>query len=365
VLLARKRKRPQDVVATQTLEAFIMQTHYLHKNVYRLAAYASRAESLSQEAALRHKLLGHWETLKARRVPDRDIAQVTGISRTTYYRRKAMIRCVGLKGLERRSRRPRQVRHSNIPQATRDLVLRLRRDHPTYGKAKLTVILARDHGIRLSESSVGRILTDFMTLGIIRRYAAAIRRARARRFTGHAKRKAYELRPKEAGDLIQVDHMTVTKNTNVLKHFQAWDPLTKFTYADVYRNAKSISAAKFLDGLQQALPFPIRSIQVDGGSEFMKEFEQACKDKGIPLYVLPPNRPQYNGGVERMNRTMREDLYARNDLLAEDMAEFRDAVRQATHIYNHYRPHQRLDNKTPAEYVANILNAQSVPHVLN
>jgi transposase InsO family protein len=42
----------------------------------------------------------------------------------------------------------------------------------------------------------------------------------------------------------------------------------------------------------------------------MKDFEDACEAKNIPLYVLPPKRPQYNGGVERMNRTMREDLYA-------------------------------------------------------
>ncbi len=53
-----------------------------------------------------------------------------------------------------------------------------------------------------------------------------------------------------------------------------------------------------------------RSIQVDGGSEFMKDFDAACQAKGIPLYVLPPKRLQYNGGVERINRTMRDDLYA-------------------------------------------------------
>ncbi|MEE9273671.1 MAG: hypothetical protein V3U57_10475, partial [Robiginitomaculum sp.] len=50
-------------------------------------------------------------------------------------------------------------------------------------------------------------------------------------------------------------------------------------------------------------PFTIKSIQVDGGSEFMAEFEQACEDVNIPLIVLPPSRPTYNGGVERGNRT--------------------------------------------------------------
>jgi transposase InsO family protein len=206
----------------------------------------------------------------------------------------------------------------------------------------------------LSESTVGRILVDLMRRGLVLRYAAATKSYRKRQFTGHARRWAYDLRPQQPGEMIQIDHMTVTKNQRCLKHFQAWDPLTKYSHADVYYNATSASAASFLDSLQRALTFPVRSIQVDGGSEFMKDFEQACKDKGIPLYVLPPKRPQYNGGVERMNRTMREDLYARQDLLADDIARFRAAVQQANHTYNHYRPHQALDNLTPARYFAQL-----------
>jgi hypothetical protein len=45
-------------------------------------------------------------------------------------------------------------------------------------------------------------------------------------------------------------------------------------------------------------PYQIRSIQVDGGSEFMMKFEEACRELGIPLVVLPPASPKYNGGVE-------------------------------------------------------------------
>jgi len=56
----------------------------------------------------------------------------------------------------------------------------------------------------------------------------------------------------------------------------------------------------------QKVPFKIKSIQVDGGSEFMAEFEDACQELNIPLIVLPPASPKYNGGVERANRTFRE-----------------------------------------------------------
>jgi transposase len=31
----------------------------------------------------------------------------------------------------------------------------------------------------------------------------------------------------------------------------------------------------------------------------MAAFEQACKDNGLALFVLPPKRPDLNGAVER------------------------------------------------------------------
>ena len=32
-------------------------------------------------------------------------------------------------------------------------------------------------------------------------------------------------------------------------------------------------------------------------------FEDACEELGVSLHVLPPRRPQYNGCVERANRS--------------------------------------------------------------
>ena len=51
-----------------------------------------------------------------------------------------------------------------------------------------------------------------------------------------------------------------------------------------------------------ACPFPIRGIQVDGGSEFMARLEQLCAAKKLQLFVLPPKCPQLNGAVERPNQ---------------------------------------------------------------
>ena len=63
--------------------------------------------------------------------------------------------------------------------------------------------------------------------------------------------------------MVQLDHMTVSKNQKIFKHFQAWDPITKTIIADVSSNAKSVTAKKFLQKLIKELPFKIKSIQVD------------------------------------------------------------------------------------------------------
>lgn len=110
------------------------------------------------------------------------------------------------------------------------------------------------------------------------------------------------------------------------------------------------AASLFLDKLIAEMPFPVRAIQVDGGSEFMAEFEQACAEKGIALYVLPPKSPELNGAVERCNGAWRYEFYACRDLslTIPEIAKHVDAFQ---HVYNTYRPHRALAGLTPKRYL--------------
>ncbi len=76
-----------------------------------------------------------------------------------------------------------------------------------------------------------------------------------------------------------------------------------------HSRATAQSATQFLDTLQHRMPFPIRAVQVDGGSEFAAEFEQACQQRGLHRFVLPRRSPKLNGAVERANRTHSEEFY--------------------------------------------------------
>ena len=57
------------------------------------------------------------------------------------------------------------------------------------------------------------------------------------------------------------------------------------------------------------MPFPVRAVQADGGSEFQGAFEEACMERGVLLFVLPPHSPKLNGHVERAHRTPVEEFY--------------------------------------------------------
>lgn len=342
-----------------------MQIQGLHKNVYIAADMALSTEINEKRAEERRKILGNWELLKKKGLSDKEIADITGISRAKYYRRKKALKIYGLFGLIDKSKRPKKTRQSEVPQGVIDMVLAIRLENPTYGKQKVWQILKRDHQIDQSESTVGRILRRLMDEGKIKKYTALTKIRKRRKFNSHAQRWQYGMKAEGLGELIQIDHMSVHKDGMTIKHFQAWDPTSKVIVADVYTSATSAAASKFLDKVLIEMPFAAKSIQVDGGSEFMKEFELRCKRLGIPLFVLPPKRPQWNGGVERGNRTFREDLYASDNFIPGGVGEVRRQVATAQHKYNSYRPHQRLGGLTPYEYVNQLKEASPVSHVMN
>jgi hypothetical protein len=86
------------------------------------------------------------------------------------------------------------------------------------------------------------------------------RRAPAEALEGH--------RP---GQIVQIDTVYVTLAPGChVKHCTAYDPVAKWTAAQAFERATATSAALFLDKLEADMPFPVRGIQVDGGSELSR-----------------------------------------------------------------------------------------------
>lgn len=325
----------------------------------RLKAYRSWVvdDTTPPQAAQRLRKLDVYASLRAEGCSETTALEAIGWSRATYYRWRKRFEQAGLKGLVAGSRRPHRPRQPQWTRHHEQLVWQLRRRFPTWGKRPIWRVLQRDYGVELSLSTVGRILAKGIRLGRIRPVSfvyGRLKPVKRRRFQHHAKRWRYGMNATRAGQLIQIDHMSVyLPDGTPIKEFKAVCPITRQLVTRAYSSATAHNARRFLAVLCRELPIPVRSIQVDGGSEFMAEFEQACHKAEIPLYVLPPRRPQYNGCVERANATTRYEFYPAYRGPLTVAAINRELIDYQRH-YNGFRPHQALDLMTPDEYLTQL-----------
>ena len=328
-----------------------MQIKHLPSAFYRAARYLSPGTPVPAIAELRADALRRWR--QGRRTSSASAAaEVVGVSRTTLYRWAHRYANGGPKALIPQTRRPHTVRQPAWSAALQKEVQEVRLAYPAWGAAKLTVLLRRA-GHTVSERTVGRILHHLVARAQVQPVARTRSPRARRRRRPHATRLPRGLRPTTPGQQVQVDTLTVTvPGTPTVHQFTAYDPVSKWTCAAVYRRATAAYGVRFLDHLEHALPFSVHSLQVDGGSEFHAAFERSCADRGRPLYVLPPRTPQLNGHVERNNGAWRSEFYRCWDVDGHDLAELNRRVQAFAEEYNTFRPHHSLGGLTPAEYLA-------------
>ena len=278
-----------------------------------------------------------------------------GISRPTFYGWHRRYDPMDLTRLESRSHRPHQCRRPTWSFPLEEKVLRLRLQFPRWGKDKLVVLLGRD-GVSVSTSMVGRILAHLKGCG---RLVEAPRTGvpgprRALRSRPYAVRKPKQYAVSQPGDLVEVDTMEVRPVPGMIfKQFTARDLVSRWDVVQAHNRATAASATDFLDTLAHRMPFPIRALQVDGGSEFAAEFELACQQRGLPLFVLPPRSPKLNGAVERANRTHSEEFYQVTPYSLE-LHRLNRELRHWERIYNTVRPHQALGYLTPHQFLQQL-----------
>ncbi|MFN3412894.1 MAG: integrase core domain-containing protein [Thermoanaerobaculum sp.] len=338
-----------------------MQLTTIGRDLWRGAKAARRlaeAGADDPEVGERLRKLKLVKALRERGCSWAEIGELVGLSRATYYRWVKALRERGLAGLKPRSRRPRRLRGKVHWRP--ELLLRveeLRRENPSWGRWPIGLVL-RQEGFSVGERTVGRILAHLEARGRVERVASFLarmgggkRRRKGRRPYATRKPPGYEVRA--PGDLVGVDTLTVALGPGeVVRQFSAVDLLTRYAAGEVHSRATARLAGEFLSRLVAQAPFPIRAVQVDGGSEFMAEFEEACRRLGIALFVLPPKSPKLNGHVERLQRTFREEFYTRP--LPTKIPELQAELQGYLDHYNHRRPHMALGGLAPLKFLAKM-----------
>jgi len=250
----------------------------------------------------------------------------------------------GMLALNDRSRRPKNLRLPTTASSVIVEIVKLRKQYPAWSKYKLQVILKRQ-GTIVSASTIGRVLKR---RGLINHKVSQ-------------KRKRAALKPKprfprglkiaNPGDMIQMDvkHIVLTGGSRFYQ-FTAIDVLTKTRVLDVYPSESSKHGLDFLHKCLTEFPFPIKVIQTDNGSTFLKYFQKECERIGLKHYFIYPRHPKQNTYVETSHRADKDEFYLQGNITS-FLGDMRNRIEQRQDIWNNFRPHQALNYLTPHEYL--------------
>jgi putative transposase len=266
------------------------------------------------------------------------------VSRKTGYKIFQRYKDCGLEGLTDRSRRP--YRQANqLPLQVQTLILRLKREHPSWGAPKIREKLRRLH----SELQIPAISTVHAVLD----RHGLVSRGRKHRYRAQGTTLSKPLRP---NDLWCADY----KGEFMLADRRYCYPLTISDFASRYLlscealgSTKETYAFTVFERVFKEFGLPL-AIRTDNGVPFASPHPLFGLSKlavwwlrlGIHIERIKPGHPEQNGRHERMHLTLKKEATkpaAQNFL--QQQARFDDFL----DCFNDERPHQALDMKYPAE----------------
>lgn len=271
------------------------------------------------------------------------LCRMYGVSRKTGYETVARYRSGGVAGLVPRSHAPHHVRHG-VSDEVRAAVIGLRRDHPSWGPKKLKA--------RLSVLHPGRVWPAASTIGeIIAGEGLARRRRRLPYLAARTRPLAHAVHPNDVW-CIDLKGWFVTGDGKRCEPLTLADAASRYLLrctAQERHDCASVWPLVEAAFHEHGLPLSMRS---DNGPPF------GCTGAGrlsplcvrlVKAGVLPDHidagKPQQNGRLERLHRTLKEDVANPPARSARAQAE---RLRTFQRIYNEERPHEALEMQVPA-----------------
>jgi transposase InsO family protein len=290
--------------------------------------------------------------------------RIAGIHRSTFYRWQAMVERFGLEILRPRERRSPQMPNA-VPVLIEQRVLAFSLGHPGLGPRRISAELARPlwGGFTISPAGVWRVLarhglsTRTKRLALIAGYAAP---PEPERPEPEPERHLEVSRP---GELVQMDAFCVgrlagTKGT--VWQYTAIDAASSYVWAELHVTPRNpdvrfcSALAKRVAHELSAAGWRLERVTTDHGSEFRNHvFDAALARLDAQHTLISPGRPQSNGFVERVQRTILEECwkpaFARY-LIPKYMGLRRELARYLAY-YNCDRAHtgRLTQGRTPAE----------------
>jgi transposase InsO family protein len=125
------------------------------------------------------------------------------------------------------------------------------------------------------------------------------------------------------------------------------DHASRWQFKMVFDSYGAMQTERFMRELLRVVPFKIKRLQTDNGSEFTNIFakklahakkhilDEICEDNGIIKKLIPPGEKELNGLVERSHRQDDNQLY--NTIKPTNLQEFANILKDYCEWNNEYR----------------------------
>jgi putative transposase len=299
--------------------------------------------------------------IEAASQPGANISQLCrehGVSRQTGHKWLKRFHDRGYWGLGEESRRPRSS-PGMTSEAVVKAVLQLRDRHPSWGPRKLAIVLGRDLGDDgPREATIARLLKS----------AGKVRRRRPPVRVWHVDGRPH-VEAKAPNDLWTIDFKGWwrAKNGERCEPLTVRDAMSRMVLAVVVvSKTRGDVVKRVLERLFQEHGTPLAML-MDNGSPWISTRARGglttlstwLVSLGIRLYRSRPASPQDNGGHERMHRDLDE---LRLSPGASRKAQQPLCDKWAMD-FNHVRPHEALEDKTPAEVYGHPLPRPAIERI--
>jgi transposase InsO family protein len=295
-----------------------------------------------------------------------EACRLMGVHRSTYYRWKPEVERAGLEMLRPRERR-RPVMPNQLSPIIEQRIVAFALGHPGLGPKRIAAQLARPEwgGLLVSPNGVWKALcrhglnTRAKRLALVAGYRAPFEPPRA----PEPELRVETTRP---GELVGIDCFYVGRlhgTAGTVWQVTAIDTYSSFAWADlvVGRNEgigaehTSALAKRVARELKQA-GWRLERVLTDNGNEFRsRRFTDTLADLDTRHTRIRSGRPQTNGHVERLHRTILEECWrpAFARFLQVRFTGLRRELATYVDYYNHHRAHtgRKTAGHCPAELV--------------
>ncbi len=289
-----------------------------------------------------------------------------GFHHSTYYRWKPRVEREGLEILRPRERRPPRMPNQTPPWREQQ-VIAFALGHPGLGPRRIAAQLAQPAwgGERISANAVHKVL---------RRHGIGTRRRRLALVAGYAAPPEPErplppephIKADRVGGVVQFDcfHVGRLQGTKgKVWQYTATDVVSGYLWADLAVSERMNPEGRYASALVRrvaaelaAAGWKMRRVTTDHGNEFIgRPFRSAVKAVGATQRVIAAGRPQSNGCVERVQRTILEECwrpsFARS--LVPSFFGLREDLERYVRYFNFERAHlgRHTKGRTPATLV--------------